>query len=158
MTPDPIGLEGGINLFVYVRGNPLRWIDRLGLLWEYHISSGELWYIPPHRGEPELVGVGYSGKGEGLNNPLYQLEENVGPIPEGEYTIGSPYPSSKGNPTFELTPNDVAQMFGRKDFLIHADDSCECFNASKGCIVLGRTAEIRKKIAASGDRNLRVVR
>ncbi len=32
ITPDPIGLWGGVNLFAYVRGNPLRWVDSLGLV------------------------------------------------------------------------------------------------------------------------------
>jgi hypothetical protein len=31
MTPDPIGLEGGINLFSYVEGNPILHKDRFGL-------------------------------------------------------------------------------------------------------------------------------
>jgi len=32
LTPDPIGLEGGINLFVYVASNPLRFFDVNGLV------------------------------------------------------------------------------------------------------------------------------
>ncbi len=31
MTPDPLGLWGGINLFAYVENSPLRWIDPWGL-------------------------------------------------------------------------------------------------------------------------------
>ena len=33
LTPDPIGLEGGINLFSYTYNNPLNNIDPLGLDW-----------------------------------------------------------------------------------------------------------------------------
>jgi RHS repeat-associated protein len=39
ITPDPIGLEGGINLFLYVAGNPVNFIDPQGLL--YGIDMGE---------------------------------------------------------------------------------------------------------------------
>lgn len=31
LSRDPIGLRGGINLYRYVRNNPVRWKDRLGL-------------------------------------------------------------------------------------------------------------------------------
>jgi RHS repeat-associated protein len=31
MTPDPIGLEGGINLYTYVGGDPVNWFDPEGL-------------------------------------------------------------------------------------------------------------------------------
>jgi RHS repeat-associated protein len=38
---DPIGLRGGHNLFSYVRDNPGRWVDRLGLVhWKCNILYG----------------------------------------------------------------------------------------------------------------------
>jgi RHS repeat-associated protein len=31
LTPDPIGLAGGLNLFAYVEGDPVNWVDPEGL-------------------------------------------------------------------------------------------------------------------------------
>jgi RHS repeat-associated protein len=155
-TKDPIRLRGrDTNFYGYARQNPLKWVDPRGLYWEYSQSTGQLWHFPPEGGAGEFAGEGYSGSGEGLNNPLYQLEPNVGPIPEGEYRIGPPVPSPLGNPTMSLTPKEGTETFGRGPFLIHADNPCECFTASKGCVVLPR--EVRQRIAGSGDPNFRVV-
>jgi hypothetical protein len=42
-TPDPIGLAGGINPFVYTENNPINWIDPKGLVkWSGKYNQGTL--------------------------------------------------------------------------------------------------------------------
>ena len=143
-----------------MRGNPLRWIDPRGLYWEYSQSTGQLWHFPPEGGAAEFIGEGYAGSGEGLNNPLYQLEPVVGPLPEGAYTIGPLQENTTLQGTvlpesMRLYPGSETDMFGRAGFLIHGG-SFRTFNSSNGCIVL--PPEVRRIIGRSGDNELRVVR
>jgi hypothetical protein len=37
-----------------------------------------------------LLGTGYAGHGEGVNNPAMQSIHNTGPLPQGIYTINPP--------------------------------------------------------------------
>jgi RHS repeat-associated protein len=48
LTPDPIGLLGGINLYTYVSNNPINDVDPLGLHWIIIGGRGP-WYVNiPH--------------------------------------------------------------------------------------------------------------
>lgn len=121
-------------------------------MWTYNQSNGNL------SREGKLVGVGYSGHGEGVNNPAMQAVHEAGPIPEGRYTIGLPYDTAEHGPhVMRLTPLKETETFGREGFLIHGDlvSAPGKRLASHGCIVLGRS--VRVAITASGDRLLEVV-
>ncbi len=105
--------------------------------------------------EGNLIGTGYSGNGTGLNNPAMQDDPDIGPIPQGAYTIGPAcHDPEKGPVVMELQPDPANQMFGRSGFLIHGDNFAMNHSASHGCIILG--PDIRKQISASADRALTV--
>lgn len=102
------------------------------------------------------AGSGYSGFGEGKNNPDLQHIEGVGPIPRGTYTIGEPHYSQHVGPfAMCLTPSPENEMFGRGDFLIHGDSKEHPGEASHGCIILPRA--LREKIWASDCHQIEVV-
>jgi hypothetical protein len=115
--------------------------------WAYRQRDGELL----HNGE--FVGTGYSGRGEGRNNPDMEAVPNVGPIPRGRYRIGGArFSQSLGPIVMDLEP--VAHdAHGRSLFRIHGDNANH--DASHGCIILGPL--IRRAIADSGDKTLEVV-
>lgn len=119
-------------------------------MWTYEQRSGDLLY------DGKVVASGYSGAGEGKNNPEFQWKPNVGPLPQGYYTIGPPHETPTHGPyVLTLTPFPQNQMFGRSAFLIHGDSIKAAGTASHGCIILGRIA--REAIWQSGDRTLKVV-
>ena len=115
--------------------------------WIYSQSAGTL----THNGRQ--VAIGYSGHGNGKNNPALQEVPNVGPIPEGNYSIGDPRDSAKVGPfALPLDPLPGTNTFGRSAFMIHGDSIMHPGTASEGCIILLHDA--RQQIADSGDNQL----
>lgn len=102
------------------------------------------------------VGFGYSGHGEGKNNPDLQHRPNVGPLPRGTYSINAPHTSGTHGPyVMALTPKATTQTFGHDGFLIHGDSIAAPGTASLGCLILARP--LRERIWDSGDHELLVV-
>jgi len=113
LTPDPVGLDGGINPFVYVENNPIRWIDPLGLMrlpgdpsglppeWtpdpSHKDPNGERWrhpdgdYLDYHKGRPGEPG--WKGKDHWHHNGKKKH------LPPGEEI---PDPGSDSDPNNEM--------------------------------------------------------
>ena len=124
-------------------------------MWTWHQKDGKL------TRDGKFVCFGYSGAGEGKNNPAMQGIRAVGPIPRGDWKIGRAYRSENTGPmTIPLYAldgqlDDKHQPTGRSAFRIHGDSIKNPGTASRGCIILPRS--IREKMWRSGDRDLRVV-
>jgi len=121
------------------------------MAWTFQQGTGDI----SHDGE--FIATGYSGNGDGLNNPQAQGQGFVGPIPRGTYTIGAAMQDGghMGPFVLPLTAWPVNRMFGRDGFFVHGDNATRDQSASQGCIVLHR--QWRQMIAQSGDTILMVV-
>lgn len=116
--------------------------------WMYSQSSGIL-----SAPDGSYAGTGYAGHGEGLDNTADQAEPNVGPIPQGAYTIGPAFTHPVCGPiSMRLEPVAGTDTFGRAGFLMHGDTVAMNHAASDGCIVMAR--DIREAVAASACRLL----
>ena len=119
--------------------------------WTYAQKTGEL----QQDGKP--VATGYSGAGLGKNNPEMQTVHNVGPIPQGDWTIAGPpiNTPSHGPCVLKLEPAPSTNTFGRDGFLMHGDSVNSPGTASQGCIILPRS--VREQVWNSGDTKLEVM-
>jgi len=125
-------------------------------MWKYEQRTGRLYADFSESAGEKLTGVGYSGKGNGKNNPDSQEVHNVGPIPVGLYKIHGPVDTVTHGPyVLPLEPDGDNHMFDRSGFLIHGDSVVHPGTASEGCIILPRA--IREQIWNSRDHDLRVV-
>jgi hypothetical protein len=120
-------------------------------MWTYAQSTGALL----HDGDP--VATGYSGADNGKNNPEMQAIHNVGPIPQGGWTIvGPPVNTPDHGPyVLRLEPAVGTKTFGRSGFLMHGDSIESPGCASHGCVIMPRS--VREQVWASGDTELEVV-
>jgi RHS repeat-associated protein len=163
ISQDPIQYAGGINYYAYVGDDPVIFIDPLGLCWIYQQSTGRIWHNTADNTAMVRVGVGYAGHGVGLNNPAYQGVPNVGPLPQGTYTIGPQRTHVIDNGQVHI-PGSMrltqisGNTFDRGGFFIHGARTGH-YNSnptdSSGCIVV--KSNIRNKIAKSKDNCLEVV-
>lgn len=100
----------------------------------------------------------YSGFGEGLNNPAFESTLNVGPVPQGLWTIsGPPFDGIHGPYCLRLEPKKGTVTFGRNGFLIHGDEREHPGEhlASHGCMVADKVT--RARMYQSGDTDLEVI-
>jgi len=105
------------------------------MIYSYFQSSGNF------VGKDGSCSSGYSGYGDGKNNPADQQVEGQGPIPAGFYTIGPPEDHPKLGPlAYPLIPSQTNKMFGRSEFFIHGDSAQHPGDASHGCIILPHDA------------------
>ena len=94
VTQDPIGLAGGDNLYGYAGGNPVGYIDPLGLgACELNLTAGRLVCIPDDPANsavdiPVASGNNAASDAQGnpcRNNPNCTAISNHGPIPTGSW-------------------------------------------------------------------------
>jgi hypothetical protein len=118
--------------------------------WEYRQSTGHFSLNDAY------VATGYSGRGEGLNNPSEESVQGQGPIPHGKYKIGPAITHPTAGPiAMRLTACEGTDTCGRDGFLIHGDNQSLNHTASHGCIILPKA--IRQMVADSDDKDLIVL-
>ncbi len=109
---------------------------------KYKQKTGELFHLED--GKWILIGTGYAGHGEGLNNHAKEAVANLGPIPCGLWSVSFPFDHpTKGPLCFRYVP--LTYKGPRSGFLMHGDNSQMNHSASDGCTVFPHA--VRQKCA-----------
>ena len=135
ISEDPSEFEGGDDFYVYVRNNPLIWIDPLGLVQcTYDIAAHHLHCVSNDGNQNYDTSQARSGRGLCMNNKDCIQKTNQGPIPPGNYGMGpmGGTPNPHKVPRVWLSPLSGTITFGRGAFEVHQGND----NSSAGCIVL----------------------
>lgn len=123
-------------------------------MWVYVLPTGTL-----YDSSGTVRGVGYSGGNcgknpEGINNPADEGIPDIGPIPEGQYTIGQVFTHPKAGPLcMRLYPAATNNERGRSGMMMHGDTAI-AGHASEGCIIMPRATRVL--VSESADRQLLV--
>lgn len=160
---DMIGYGDGLNMYVYVDNNPIKYFDPLGTfkICFYDVASERMACsnTDDFNAPETIIGV-YSGGGgrNNLNQPkfphkisnsLYETDFKQGSTPHGTYKLGHKMNHKKLGPsTFPLIPDKQTRQriktYNRDpdSFRFHEDNKYHNKSASEGCIV---TKGYRKK-------------
>jgi hypothetical protein len=97
----------------------------------------------------------YSGHGDAFNDPSREAEKGVGPLPAGDYRIGTPHDGGHLGP-FVMTLTQISgDAHDRSGFYMHGDFAGDAdHQASEGCVIA--SLAWRRKTDEDADRLLRV--
>jgi len=86
------------------------------------------------------VALGWAGHGQGLNNPIMEDVQAVGPLPRGLYRVGKWQNHPRLGPMCAPLTQIEGETFGRSGFWVHgpAIDPRRTGQESEGCIVIPR--------------------
>ena len=91
----------------------------------------------------EHVALGWSGRGEGKDNPAQQDIRCQGPLPQGLYRVGTWGQHPRLGPLVAHLEQIEGETFGRDAFYIHGPSSVNYGQESMGCIVVPRVGRQR---------------